>query len=147
MTCNGWQLRPRNATARYNGAGRNFAWNPISTEVFMDDSDWQQDFISKNLLILGYNAWLGYRHSGRGVLVTSTNAPTVSMAGESFATYFVQRPHLAAFLNAWLAAPDTAILRHHFIKKRGSKTPPFTVAFAILKSEARVINLSKNPIA
>jgi len=81
----------------------------------MDDSDWQQDFISKNLLILGYNAWLGYRHSGRGVLVTSTNAPTVSMAGESFATYFVQRPHLAAFLNAWLAAPDTAILRHHFM--------------------------------
>jgi hypothetical protein len=34
-----------------------------------------------------------------------------------------------------------------FTKKTGSKAPPFTAAFANLETEARVINLSKNPIA
>jgi hypothetical protein len=37
--------------------------------------------------------------------------------------------------------------RNQNYQKIGFKAPPFTAAFAILKLEARVINLSKNPIA
>ncbi len=77
--------------------------------------DWQQEFIATNLLVLGYNAWAGYLGEERGALICSTNAPAVSLAGESFRTYFIRRSRLAAFLNAWLAAPDTVILRHHFM--------------------------------
>ncbi len=33
--------------------------------------------------------------------------------GETFKTHFVPRPRLAAFLNAWLATPDTVILQGH----------------------------------
>ncbi|MEN9269225.1 MAG: hypothetical protein Q6L49_00510, partial [Thermostichales cyanobacterium HHBFW_bins_127] len=51
----------------------------------------------------------------RGVVVCSTTAPQVSSSGESFPAYYVPRSRLAAFLNAWLAAPDTVILRHHFM--------------------------------
>ncbi|WP_421659467.1 GTP-binding protein [Leptothermofonsia sp. ETS-13] len=76
---------------------------------------WQQEFIAKNLLEIGYNAWAGYLGSERGAIICSTNSPKVSIAGESFRTHFTQRSCLAAFLNAWLAVPDTVILRHHFI--------------------------------
>ncbi|MCS6815263.1 MAG: hypothetical protein NZ772_17045 [Cyanobacteria bacterium] len=77
--------------------------------------DWQQELIATNLLVLGYNAWAGYLNGERGALVCSTNAPVVGIAGEGFKTHFVPRSRLAAFLNAWLAAPDTVILRHHFM--------------------------------
>jgi hypothetical protein len=77
--------------------------------------DWRQEFIATNLLVLGYNAWAGYLSGERGAIICSTNSPTVGIAGESFKTYFIQRSRLAAFLNAWLAAPDTVILRHHFM--------------------------------
>jgi len=80
-----------------------------------DMLDWQQEFIATNLLAIGYNAWVGYLGGERGVIICSTNSPGVGVAGESFKTHFVPRSRLAAFLNAWLAAPDTVILRHHFM--------------------------------
>lgn len=80
-----------------------------------DALNWQQDFIATNLLAIGYNAWMGYLGSDRGAIICSTNSPAVGIAGESFKSYFVPRSRLAAFLNAWLAAPDTVILRHHFM--------------------------------
>ncbi|MGI0495080.1 hypothetical protein ACN4EG_25120 [Alkalinema pantanalense CENA528] len=81
----------------------------------MNQSDWQQEFIATNLLAIGYNAWSGYLSGGRGAVICSTNSPAIEIAGESFKTYFVRRSRLAAFLNAWLVAPDTVILRHHFM--------------------------------
>lgn len=80
-----------------------------------DALNWQQDFIATNLLAIGYNAWMGYLGSDRGAIICSTNSPAVGIAGESFKSYFVPRSRLAAFLNAWLAAPDTVILHHHFM--------------------------------
>jgi hypothetical protein len=80
-----------------------------------DLMDWQQEFIATNLLAIGYNAWTGYLDGEQGAIICSTNSPTVGIAGESFRTYFIRRSRLAAFLNAWLAAPDTVILRHHFM--------------------------------
>lgn len=80
-----------------------------------DAMGWQQDLIATNLLAIGYNAWAGYLGGDRGVIVCSTNSPAVGIAGETFKTHFVPRARLAAFLNAWLAAPDTVILRHHFM--------------------------------
>lgn len=80
-----------------------------------DAMSWQQDFIATNLLAIGYNAWVGYLGGKRGAIICSTNSPTVGIAGETFKTHFVPRSRLAAFLNAWLAAPDTVILRHHFM--------------------------------
>ncbi|QZZ20572.1 hypothetical protein J5X98_25640 [Leptothermofonsia sichuanensis E412] len=80
-----------------------------------DALNWQQDFIATNLLAIGYNAWMGYLGSDVGAIICSTNSPAVGIAGESFKSYFVPRSRLAAFLNAWLAAPDTVILRHHFM--------------------------------
>ncbi|MUG92620.1 hypothetical protein F7734_09200 [Scytonema sp. UIC 10036] len=80
-----------------------------------DTSDWQQDFIATNLLAIGYNAWIGYLGGERGAIICSTNSPVIGIAGESFKTHFVPRSCLAAFLNAWLAAPDTVILRHRFM--------------------------------
>jgi hypothetical protein len=77
--------------------------------------DWQQEFIATNLLAIGYNAWMGYLGGERGAIICSTNSPVVGMIGEAFKTHFVRRSRLAAFLNAWLAAPDTVILRHHFM--------------------------------
>jgi hypothetical protein len=80
-----------------------------------DMLNWQQDFIATNLLAIGYNAWMGYLGGERGAIICSTNSPAVGTTGEAFKTYFVRRSRLAAFLNAWLAAPDTVILRHHFM--------------------------------
>ena len=77
--------------------------------------DGQQDFIATNLLAIGYNAWNGYLKTGRGVIVCSTNSPLIDRLGETFKTHFVPRPHLAAFLNAWLATPDTVILQGHYM--------------------------------
>ena len=77
--------------------------------------DWQQGFIATNLLAIGYNAWVGYLGGNRGAIICSTNSSAVGVTGETFKTYFVPRSRLAAFLNAWLAAPDTVILRHHFM--------------------------------
>jgi hypothetical protein len=76
-------------------------------------SDWQQDLITTNLLVIGYNAWNAYLKTGRGVVVCSTDSPLLDRVGETFKTHFVPRPCLAAFLNAWLAAPDTVILQGH----------------------------------
>lgn len=80
-----------------------------------DTLDWQQDFIATNLLAIGYNAWVGYLGGERGAIVCSTNSPVIGIAGETFKTHFVPRSRLAPFLNAWLAAPDTVILRYHFM--------------------------------
>ncbi len=75
--------------------------------------NWQQALIETNLLIIGFNAWNGYSKAGRGVVVCSTNSPLLDRFGETFKTHFVPRPRLAAFLNAWLAGPDTVILQGH----------------------------------
>jgi len=77
--------------------------------------DWQQDFIASKLVAIGYNAWAGYLNGDRGAVICSTNSPVIGIVGETFKTHFVPRSRLAAFLNAWLAAPDTVILRHHFM--------------------------------
>lgn len=78
--------------------------------------DWQQHFISTNLMAIGYNAWAGYLSANRGAIVCSTNNPKIGVTGETFKAHFVARPRLAPFLNAWLATPDTVILQHHFTK-------------------------------
>lgn len=80
-----------------------------------DTSTWHQNFIASNLLVIGYNAWAGHLSDDRGAIICSTTAPAVGIAGESFKTHFVARPRLAPFLNAWLAASDTAILPHHLM--------------------------------
>jgi hypothetical protein len=77
--------------------------------------NWQQRLIETNLLIIGFNAWNGYLKAGRGAVVCTTNSPLLDNFGETFKTHFVSRPRLAAFLNTWLAAPDTVILQGHFI--------------------------------
>jgi hypothetical protein len=78
-----------------------------------NQENWQQALIETNLLIIGYNAWNGYLKVGRGVVVCSTNSPLLDRFGETFKSHFVPRPRLAAFLNAWLATPDTVILQGH----------------------------------
>ena len=80
-----------------------------------DISNWHQDFIASNLLVIGHNAWAGHLSQKRGAIVCSTNSPTLGVGGESFKSHFVGRSRLMPFLNAWLAAPDTAILRHDFM--------------------------------
>jgi len=80
-----------------------------------NNRDWLQALIETNLLIIGFNAWKSYLKSGRGAIVCSTNFPLVDSFGENFKVHFVSRPRLAAFLNAWLAAPDTVILNNHFM--------------------------------
>lgn len=84
--------------------------------VFQTDryTDWQKSLIEKNLLVLSYNAWEGYQKSDRGVVVVSTNSPNLDVCGEQFSVYFVPRSRLAPFLNAWLAAGETAVLQQHF---------------------------------
>lgn len=80
-----------------------------------DGSNWHHDLIASNLLVIGYNAWAGHLSQERGAVICSTNSPKLGVGGESFKTHFVGRPRLAPFLNAWLAAPDTAILPHRFM--------------------------------
>lgn len=80
-----------------------------------EQSDWNQDFIASNLLVVGYNAWAGHLSQQRGAVICSTNSPKLGVGGESFKTHFVGRSRLVPFLNAWLAAPDTAILPHRFM--------------------------------
>jgi hypothetical protein len=81
-----------------------------------DQLDWQQDFIASNLIAIGATAWSGYLvNFHHGVVVCSTNAANIGITGEIFQSYFVPRHRLAPFLNAWLTAPDTVILRHHFM--------------------------------
>ncbi|ABW33133.1 hypothetical protein [Acaryochloris marina] len=77
--------------------------------------DWQQAFITTNLLVLGYNAWCGFLTGARGAVVCSLNSPQLGMTGESFPAHYISRARLAPFLNAWLAIPDTVILTHHHI--------------------------------
>ncbi|USR90653.1 hypothetical protein NEA10_17770 [Phormidium yuhuli AB48] len=77
--------------------------------------NWQQDFITKNILVLGYNAWLGYLKGERGAVICSTNRPRLGMVGEGFQTHFVPQSRLAGFLNAWLGATDRAMLHPSFV--------------------------------
>ncbi|MEL6501600.1 MAG: hypothetical protein AAFQ23_09375, partial [Cyanobacteria bacterium J06623_1] len=79
-----------------------------------DRSNWHQDFIASNLLVIGYNAWAGHLSQERGAIVCSLNSPMVGVTGESFKTHFIGRSRLAPFLNAWLKVPETGILPHHF---------------------------------
>lgn len=80
-----------------------------------DRSNWHQDFILSNLLVIGYNAWAGNISQKCNAIVCSTNSPTVGVSGESFKNHFVGHSRLTPFLNAWLVAPDTAILPHDFV--------------------------------
>ena len=77
--------------------------------------DWQQDFIATNLLVIGYNAWVGYSSDEHGAIICSTDSPAIGISGETFKTYFVPRSRLAPFLNAWLVTPGKVILSHHFM--------------------------------
>ncbi|QMS86585.1 hypothetical protein HUN01_03010 [Nostoc edaphicum CCNP1411] len=85
----------------------------MTTEI--NTQDWQQAFIATNILAIAYNAWIGYLGGERGVVICSTNSPHLSMAGETFKAHFIPRKNLAAFLNAWLTAPDTVLLQRHFM--------------------------------
>ena len=115
--------------------------------------DWQQDFIAANLMAIAYNAWIGYLAGHRGAVICSANNPTVGITGETFQSHFVARPRLAAFLNAWLAAPDTVILRHHLMNAHileavDTYNPETEVAF-LLESGSQVtfFYLKNLPIA
>ena len=77
--------------------------------------NWQQDFIATNLISIGYNGWQGYLSSQRGLIICSTNSPIIGATGETFKVHFVPRNNLAPLLNAWLKAPDTVILKRHFM--------------------------------
>lgn len=105
-------------------------------------SNWQQEFIAKNLTIIGYNAWTGYINSDRGAVICSTNSPAVSVAGETFNCYFVARPNLNAFFNAWLGVPDTTILQRHLtnqhILEAVDTYNPETEAVLLLESGSQV---------
>ncbi len=52
-----------------------------------DALDWQQDLIATNLLVIGYNAWVGYLGGEKGAMICSTNSPVVGIAGETFKTH------------------------------------------------------------
>jgi pantothenate kinase type III len=80
--------------------------------------NWQQDFLAKNSIAIGYNAWMGYQSGHRGVLICTTNNPTVGVTGETFPSYFVPRPRLAPFLNAWLDLPHTDLSQYGFTSDR-----------------------------
>jgi hypothetical protein len=80
-----------------------------------NNQDWQQALIETNLLTIGFNAWNGYLKAGRGVVICTTNSPLLDRLGETFKSYYVLRSRLAAFLNAWLATPDTVILQGHHL--------------------------------
>ncbi|MCH2047415.1 MAG: hypothetical protein MK289_02620 [Trichodesmium sp. ALOHA_ZT_67] len=77
--------------------------------------NWQQEFISTNLISIGYNAWQGYLSSQRGLIICSTNSPLIGASGETFKVHFVPRNNLVPLLNAWLKAPDTVPLKIHFM--------------------------------
>lgn len=77
--------------------------------------DWQQEFIITNLLSISYNAWVGYCSGDRGAVICSLGSPRLGITGETVQACYVPRSRMAAFLNAWLAAPDTVILQHHHI--------------------------------
>ena len=81
----------------------------------INSQDWQQNFISTNLIAIGYNAWRGYLNEKRGVVICSTNSPDLGVCGETFKAHFVPRQNLAPFLNSWLSAPDTILLQRHFM--------------------------------
>ena len=85
----------------------------MSLEI--NTQDWQQNFISTNLIAICYNSWLGYSKGERDAVICSTNSPNLGVYGETFKAYFVPRQNLAAFLNAWLVAPDTVLLQRHFM--------------------------------
>jgi hypothetical protein len=63
-------------------------------------SDWVHAFVQANLLVVGYNAWSGYRTGERGAVVCSTN--TANEMG--YCTYYVPRSRLPRFLRAWLGS-------------------------------------------
>ena len=81
----------------------------------INSQDWQQNFISTNLIAIGYNAWLSYLNGERGIIICSNNSPDLGVCGETFKVHFVSRQNLAPFLNAWLSAPDTILLQRHFM--------------------------------
>lgn len=83
--------------------------------LFESLADWQQALVQTNLPVIGYNAWAGYLAGERGAVVCSLSAPQLGVSGETFQPHYVPRSRLAAFLNAWLALPDTAILHHHHV--------------------------------
>ena len=85
----------------------------MEQENYLDN--WQQEFIATNLISIGYNAWQGYLSGQRGLIICSTNSPIIGATGETFQVHFVLRNHLAPFLNAWLKAPDTVLLKTHFM--------------------------------
>jgi hypothetical protein len=118
-----------------------------------NSQDWQHDFIATNLLIIGYNAWVGYLSGGLGTVVCSTNTPTVGAFGETFPAHFVPRRRLATFLNAWLAAPDTVLLQKHFmngyILQVVDHYNPYKDVVLLLEyaNQAAFLNLTNLPIA
>ncbi|MCS6783448.1 MAG: hypothetical protein RMI89_07645 [Gloeomargarita sp. SKYBB_i_bin120] len=67
-------------------------------------------FIATNVLALGYNAWAGFLHHGRGAVICTLN----HAQNGDYPTYFLPRFRLAPFLRAWLATPATPLLSHHF---------------------------------
>ncbi len=103
---------------------------------------WQEDFIAKNLTAIAYNAWAVYLSGHRGAVIASTNNPTISIVGETFKSYFVARAELAPLLNAWLNAPDSIILRGHFMNAHILETvdnyDPETEVIFFLESGDRV---------
>ena len=77
--------------------------------------NWQQEFIATNLISIGYNAWQGYLNGQRGIIICSTNSPIMGATGETFKVHFVPRNNVMPLLNAWLKAPDTTLIKTHFM--------------------------------
>ncbi|MDC0832341.1 hypothetical protein POG22_04860 [Geitlerinema sp. CS-897] len=116
----------------------------------MVSNNWQQTFIERNVTVLGYNAWLGYLTSGRGLLVCSTDSPKLTSTGATFEVSFIARRRLAPFLNAWLTAPDTVLLQNHFnsvpILEAVDRYDPETDVMLLLQAEGRATFFCLEPL-
>jgi hypothetical protein len=51
--------------------------------------NWQENLIATNLVAIGYNSWAGYLTASRGVIICSTNSPSLGITGETFKTHFL----------------------------------------------------------
>ncbi|QIZ70658.1 hypothetical protein [Oxynema aestuarii] len=114
----------------------------VETDLWQQKGDdWQQAFIATNLLVIGYNAWVGYLAGERGAVVCSLKTPHLGIAGESFPSHYVPRSRMVPFLNAWLANPEMPMLydRHlnaHLLEAVDGYNPQ-TDAILLLESGGR----------
>ncbi len=107
---------------------------------------WQKSFIHANLMMIGYSAWQGFLHHGRGVVICDVDRNDISPSNTSlevaqFKSQFIAEQELITSIQAFSLDQELIAV---LVQAVGSYAPDKEIVLLLKMEQHLEINLFQN---